>query len=76
MAWENYESSESRVIPFLHPQVRSSARACYRVYKRLWPDRARRIYSLLDPAVQKVSILVAEVTNILTSTGIPISAVH
>ncbi|KAG0620882.1 hypothetical protein M758_4G252000 [Ceratodon purpureus] len=34
-------------------EVRSSARACYRVYKRLWPDRARRVYSLLDPAVQK-----------------------
>lgn len=37
-------------------QVWSSARGCYRVYSRFWPDLARRLYLLLDPAVQKVSI--------------------
>ncbi|XP_073388615.1 CLIP-associated protein isoform X1 [Physcomitrium patens] len=35
-------------------EVRSNARACYQVYSKLWPDRARRVFSLLDPAVQKL----------------------
>nr|PNR49349.1 hypothetical protein PHYPA_011245 [Physcomitrium patens] len=35
-------------------KVWSSARGCYRVYSRFWPDLARRLYLLLDPAVQKL----------------------
>lgn len=36
-------------------QVRSIARKCYRVFAKFWPDRARRVFLVLDPTIQKVS---------------------
>ncbi|CAM6027395.1 unnamed protein product [Sphagnum balticum] len=35
-------------------EVRSTARMCYRVFARCWPDRARRLFQTLDPNIQRL----------------------
>ncbi|KAL3620543.1 hypothetical protein CASFOL_035455 [Castilleja foliolosa] len=35
-------------------EVRSTARACYRMFAKTWPDRSRRLFSTFDPVVQRV----------------------
>jgi hypothetical protein len=40
---------------FMCVQVRSIARKCYRVFAKFWPDRARRVFQILDSTIQKVS---------------------
>ncbi|KAL0437301.1 UNVERIFIED_CONTAM: CLIP-associated protein [Sesamum radiatum] len=35
-------------------EVRSTARTCYRMFAKTWPDRARRLFSSFDPVVQRV----------------------
>ncbi|KAK9055667.1 hypothetical protein SSX86_026752 [Deinandra increscens subsp. villosa] len=35
-------------------EVRSTARACYRMFSKTWPDRSRRLFSLFDPVIQRV----------------------
>ncbi|CAN6252821.1 unnamed protein product [Urochloa humidicola] len=34
--------------------VRSSARACYRMFSRIWPERSRQLYSSFEPSRQKM----------------------
>lgn len=59
-------------MSFVNLQVRSFVRAYYRVYSRLWPDRAHQVYFSLNPAIQKVRIFIIEFINILTSFAKPI----
>ncbi|CAA0825734.1 CLIP-associated protein [Striga hermonthica] len=35
-------------------EVRSTARTCYRMFAKTWPDRSRRLFSSFDPVVQRV----------------------
>ncbi|CAA0815256.1 CLIP-associated protein [Striga hermonthica] len=35
-------------------EVRSTARTCYRLFTKTWPDRSRRLFSSFDPIVQRV----------------------
>ncbi|KAL5666715.1 hypothetical protein ACJX0J_026823, partial [Zea mays] len=35
-------------------EVRSSARACYRMFSRIWPDRSHQLYSSFEPPRQKM----------------------
>nr|XP_043619104.1 CLIP-associated protein [Erigeron canadensis] len=35
-------------------EVRSTARACYRMFSKTWPDRSRRLFSLFDPVIQRI----------------------
>ncbi|KAM7521779.1 hypothetical protein LguiA_011681 [Lonicera macranthoides] len=35
-------------------EVRSTARACYRMFAKTWPERSRRLFLSFDPAIQRV----------------------
>ncbi|KAF5731403.1 CLIP-associated protein [Tripterygium wilfordii] len=35
-------------------EVRSTARMCYRMFAKTWPERSRRLFSSFDPAIQRV----------------------
>ncbi|XP_073063595.1 CLIP-associated protein-like [Primulina eburnea] len=35
-------------------EVRSTARTCYKMFARTWPERSRRLFSSFDPVVQRV----------------------
>ncbi|XP_071721566.1 CLIP-associated protein-like [Rutidosis leptorrhynchoides] len=35
-------------------EVRSTARACYRMFSKTWPDHSRRLFSLFDPVIQRI----------------------
>ncbi|KAG8370859.1 hypothetical protein BUALT_Bualt13G0027200 [Buddleja alternifolia] len=35
-------------------EVRSTARTCYRMFAKTWPDRSRRLFVSFDPVVQRV----------------------
>ncbi|XP_038682288.1 CLIP-associated protein isoform X2 [Tripterygium wilfordii] len=35
-------------------EVRSTARTCYRMFVKTWPERSRRLFSSFDPAIQRV----------------------
>ncbi|XP_047940470.1 CLIP-associated protein [Salvia hispanica] len=35
-------------------EVRSTARTCYRMFAKTWPDRSRRLFMSFDPVVQRV----------------------
>ncbi|KAL2344951.1 hypothetical protein Fmac_006236 [Flemingia macrophylla] len=35
-------------------EVRSTARMCYRMYAKTWPERSRRLFSSFDPAIQRL----------------------
>ncbi|XP_051120356.1 CLIP-associated protein-like isoform X2 [Andrographis paniculata] len=35
-------------------EVRSTARSCYRMFAKTWPDRSRRLFLSFDPVVQRV----------------------
>lgn len=34
-------------------EVRSTARTCYRMFSKTWPERSRRLFSSFDPAIQR-----------------------
>ncbi|PPD68756.1 hypothetical protein GOBAR_DD34363 [Gossypium barbadense] len=34
--------------------VRSTARMCYRMFSKTWPDRSRRLFTSFDPAIQRI----------------------
>ncbi|KAF8007026.1 hypothetical protein BT93_K1129 [Corymbia citriodora subsp. variegata] len=34
-------------------EVRSTARMCYRMFSKTWPERSRRLFLTLDPAIQR-----------------------
>ncbi|XWS76152.1 hypothetical protein CRYUN_Cryun01aG0151900 [Craigia yunnanensis] len=35
-------------------EVRSTARMCYRMFTKTWPDRSRRLFSSFDPVIQRI----------------------
>ncbi|KAM7501544.1 hypothetical protein LguiB_000448 [Lonicera macranthoides] len=35
-------------------EVRSTARACYRMFAKTWPERSRRLFSSFDPVIQRI----------------------
>ncbi|GFZ17637.1 CLIP-associated protein [Actinidia rufa] len=35
-------------------EVRATARTCYRMFARTWPDRSRRLFLSFDPVIQRV----------------------
>ncbi|KAG7983333.1 hypothetical protein I3843_04G100600 [Carya illinoinensis] len=35
-------------------EVRSTARMCYRMFAKTWPERSRRLFSLFDPVIQRI----------------------
>ncbi|XP_027934181.1 CLIP-associated protein-like isoform X1 [Vigna unguiculata] len=35
-------------------EVRSTARMCYRMFAKTWPDRSRHLFSSFDPAIQRL----------------------
>ncbi|XVF21452.1 hypothetical protein REPUB_Repub12eG0091600 [Reevesia pubescens] len=35
-------------------EVRSTARMCYRMFTKTWPDRSRRLLSSFDPVIQRI----------------------
>jgi CLIP-associating protein 1/2 len=35
-------------------EVRATARSCYRMFTKTWPERSRRLFMSFDPAVQRV----------------------
>ncbi|KAF9611073.1 hypothetical protein IFM89_026957, partial [Coptis chinensis] len=35
-------------------EVRSTARTCYRMFTKTWPERSRRLFSSFDPGIQRV----------------------
>ncbi|XP_012434299.1 CLIP-associated protein [Gossypium raimondii] len=35
-------------------EVRSTARMCYRMFSKTWPDRSRRLFTSFDPAIQRI----------------------
>lgn len=35
-------------------EVRSTARMCYRMFSKTWPERSRRLFSLFDPVIQRL----------------------
>ncbi|KQJ83476.1 CLIP-associated protein isoform X2 [Brachypodium distachyon] len=34
-------------------EVRATARTCYRMFTKTWPERSRRLFMLFDPAIQR-----------------------
>ncbi|KAH7387488.1 hypothetical protein KP509_16G025400 [Ceratopteris richardii] len=37
-------------------EVRSTARTCYRVFAKCWPERCRKLFANFDPAIQRLII--------------------
>ncbi|KAK8674396.1 hypothetical protein V6N13_112688 [Hibiscus sabdariffa] len=35
-------------------EVRSTARMCYRMFSKTWPDRSRRLFTSFDPVIQRI----------------------
>ncbi|XP_058195992.1 CLIP-associated protein [Rhododendron vialii] len=35
-------------------EVRATARTCYRLFAKTWPERSRRLFSTFDPVIQRV----------------------
>ncbi|KAK9087625.1 hypothetical protein Syun_030019 [Stephania yunnanensis] len=35
-------------------EVRSTARTCYRMFAKTWPERSRRLFSSFDPVIQRI----------------------
>ncbi|ONM16043.1 CLIP-associated protein [Zea mays] len=35
-------------------EVRATARTCYRMFAKTWPERSRRLFMLFDPAIQRI----------------------
>ncbi|KAJ3679992.1 hypothetical protein LUZ60_016270 [Juncus effusus] len=35
-------------------EVRSTARSCYRMYSKTWPERSRRLFMSFDPSIQRL----------------------
>ncbi|XP_077250889.1 CLIP-associated protein-like [Tasmannia lanceolata] len=35
-------------------EVRSSARTCYRMFTKTWPERSRRLFLFFDPVIQRI----------------------
>uniref|UniRef100_M8BMU0 CLASP N-terminal domain-containing protein n=1 Tax=Aegilops tauschii TaxID=37682 RepID=M8BMU0_AEGTA len=37
-------------------EVRATARSCYRMFIKTWPERSRRLFMSFDPAIQRITI--------------------
>ncbi|KAJ9565008.1 hypothetical protein OSB04_000974 [Centaurea solstitialis] len=35
-------------------EVRATARSCYRMFSKTWPERSRRLFSQFDPVIQRI----------------------
>nr|KYP42847.1 CLIP-associating protein 1 [Cajanus cajan] len=42
------------VVTFVPYIVRSTARMCYRMFSKTWPERSRHLFSSFDPAIQRL----------------------
>ncbi|XP_073292341.1 CLIP-associated protein-like isoform X2 [Primulina huaijiensis] len=51
---ENYEDLIRCCIADAMSEVRSTARACYRMFTKTWPERSRRLFLSFDAVVQRV----------------------
>ncbi|KAF8402021.1 hypothetical protein HHK36_012972 [Tetracentron sinense] len=45
---------EHALVRDLHCLVRSSARTCYRMFAKTWPERSRRLFLSFDPVIQRI----------------------
>ncbi|CAM6093819.1 unnamed protein product [Calypogeia fissa] len=53
-AVELYEDLIKGCVGDAMSEVRASARTCYRVFSKTWPERARRIFATFDASVQRL----------------------
>eukprot|EP00250_Pteridium_aquilinum_P029698 c39971_g1_i1 orf=592-5070(-) len=51
---EMYEDLIRCCVTDAMSEVRVTARTCYRVFSKCWPDRSRRLFASFDPAVQRL----------------------
>ena len=49
-------------------KVRSTARICYRVFSKCWPDRARKLFASFDHVIQRVKYLLQYIMILLIIT--------
>ncbi|RDY05703.1 CLIP-associated protein [Mucuna pruriens] len=51
---ELYEDLIKCCVSDAMSEVRSTARMCYRMFAKTWPERSRRLFSSFDPAIQRL----------------------
>ncbi|XP_044492226.1 CLIP-associated protein [Mangifera indica] len=51
---EQYEDLIRCCVADAMSEVRSTARMCYRMFAKTWPDRSRRLFSSFDPVIQRI----------------------
>ncbi|KAH9607642.1 hypothetical protein KSS87_014164 [Heliosperma pusillum] len=49
-----YEDLIRRCVGDAVSEVRTTARACYRMFARTWPERSRRLFQSFDPVIQRI----------------------
>lgn len=49
-----YEDMIRRCVSDAVSEVRTTARACYRMFAKTWPDRSRRLFQSFDPVIQRI----------------------
>ncbi|KAK9733851.1 hypothetical protein RND81_04G096800 [Saponaria officinalis] len=49
-----YEDLIRRCVGDAVSEVRTIARACYRMFARTWPERSRRLFQSFDPVIQRI----------------------
>lgn len=49
-----YEDMIRRCVSDAVSEVRTTARSCYRMFAKTWPDRARRLFQSFDPVIQRI----------------------
>ncbi|XP_057427774.1 CLIP-associated protein-like [Lotus japonicus] len=51
---ELYEDMIRCCVSDAMSEVRSTARMCYRMFAKTWPERSRRLFSSFDPSIQRL----------------------
>lgn len=51
---EVYEDLIKCCVADAMSEVRSTARTCYRMFAKTWPERSRRLFMSFDPAIQRI----------------------
>ncbi|XP_020575182.1 CLIP-associated protein-like isoform X2 [Phalaenopsis equestris] len=51
---ELYEDLIKCCVADAMSEVRSTARTCYKLFSKTWPERSRRLFSSFDPAIQRL----------------------
>ncbi|KAG0449558.1 hypothetical protein HPP92_027229 [Vanilla planifolia] len=51
---ELYEDLIKCCVADAMSEVRSTARTCYRMFSKTWPERSRRLFSSFDPVIQRL----------------------